>query len=191
MSRNVQTTSVAAGASIVVTNARPAIGLAASALPALKPNHPNQSRPAPSSTVRHVVRQDRRAAEVRPLADDERGHQRRGAGVHVHDRAAGEVPGAHVSQPAAAPDPVGQRRVDDDRPERDEGQVGGKPHALDDGAGDQRRGDDAERGLERHVQRVGNRQRHDRAGLGEPDAVRASRTTVSPSQLLPGDSASE
>src|SRR5262245_50384537 len=51
MSRNVQTTSVAAGASIVVTNARPAIGLAARALPALKPNHPNQSRPAPSKTV--------------------------------------------------------------------------------------------------------------------------------------------
>ena len=40
----------AAGASIVVTNARPAIGLAASALPALNPNQPNHSRPAPSST---------------------------------------------------------------------------------------------------------------------------------------------
>src|SRR5881628_1497023 len=49
MSRNVQTTSVAAGASIVVTNASAAIGLAASALPALNPNHPNQSNPAPSS----------------------------------------------------------------------------------------------------------------------------------------------
>ena len=48
-SRKVQTTSVAAGASIVVTNARPAMPLAASALPALKPNQPNQSRPAPSS----------------------------------------------------------------------------------------------------------------------------------------------
>src|SRR6187551_1064765 len=48
-SRNVQTSSVAAGASIVVTNASPAIGLAASALPALNPNQPNQSRPAPSS----------------------------------------------------------------------------------------------------------------------------------------------
>src|SRR5215207_1696158 len=51
MSRNVQTTSVAAGANIVVTNARPAIGLAATALPALKPNQPNHSSPAPSSTV--------------------------------------------------------------------------------------------------------------------------------------------
>src|SRR6185503_11821986 len=50
MSQNVQTTRVAAGASIVVTNARPAIGLAATALPALKPNQPNQSRPEPSST---------------------------------------------------------------------------------------------------------------------------------------------
>src|SRR6185436_13885886 len=50
VSRNVHITSVAAGASIVVTNARPAMPLAATALPALKPNHPNQSRPAPSST---------------------------------------------------------------------------------------------------------------------------------------------
>src|SRR5262245_15696463 len=49
-SRIVHTTSVPAGASIVVTNARPAIGLAASALPALKPNQPNHSTPAPRST---------------------------------------------------------------------------------------------------------------------------------------------
>src|SRR3954466_11643756 len=49
-SRTVQTTSVAAGASIVVTNARPAIGVAPSALPELNPNHPNHSRPEPSST---------------------------------------------------------------------------------------------------------------------------------------------
>src|SRR5918994_6030977 len=50
MSRNVQTTSVAAGANIVVTKARPAIGLAATALPALNPNHPNHRSPDPSST---------------------------------------------------------------------------------------------------------------------------------------------
>src|SRR3954447_6691202 len=48
-SRKVHTTSVAAGASIVVTNARLAMPFAASALPALNPNHPNHSRPAPSS----------------------------------------------------------------------------------------------------------------------------------------------
>src|SRR5687767_8477894 len=50
MSQNVQTTRVAAGASIVVVNARPAIPLAATALPALKPNQPNQSRPEPRRT---------------------------------------------------------------------------------------------------------------------------------------------
>ena len=49
-SSSVQTTSVAAGASMVFANARPAMPFAASALPALKPNQPNQSRPAPSST---------------------------------------------------------------------------------------------------------------------------------------------
>ena len=49
-SSRVHTTSVPAGASIVVTNARPAIGLAASALPALNPNQPNHSRPEPRST---------------------------------------------------------------------------------------------------------------------------------------------
>jgi hypothetical protein len=49
-SSSAHTVRVAAGASIVVTNARPAIGLAPSALPALKPNQPNQSSPAPSST---------------------------------------------------------------------------------------------------------------------------------------------
>src|SRR6476469_2712672 len=49
MSSSVQATSVPAGASIVVVNASAAMPLAASALPALKPNQPNQSRPAPSS----------------------------------------------------------------------------------------------------------------------------------------------
>ena len=49
-SSSVHTTSVAAGASIVFTKARLAMPFAASALPALKPNQPNHSRPAPSST---------------------------------------------------------------------------------------------------------------------------------------------
>src|SRR5262244_3770236 len=48
-SRSVQTTSVAAGANIVFTNARAAGAPAESALPALNPNQPNQRRPAPSS----------------------------------------------------------------------------------------------------------------------------------------------
>src|SRR4030095_10881948 len=48
-SRNVHTTRVAAGARRVVVKRRPAIPLAATALPELNPNQPNQSIPAPSS----------------------------------------------------------------------------------------------------------------------------------------------
>ena len=48
-SSSVQTTSAAAGASIVVAKASAAAGVAPSAEPALNPNQPNHSRPAPSS----------------------------------------------------------------------------------------------------------------------------------------------
>ena len=48
-SSSVQTASVAAGASMVFTNASAAIGVAPRALPALNPNHPNQRSPAPSN----------------------------------------------------------------------------------------------------------------------------------------------
>ena len=46
---SVHASSVAAGANSVFVKARAAVGLAASALPALKPNQPNQSSPAPST----------------------------------------------------------------------------------------------------------------------------------------------
>ena len=49
ISSKLQTTSVPIGANMVLENASAADALAASALPPLKPNHPNQSRPAPSS----------------------------------------------------------------------------------------------------------------------------------------------
>src|SRR4051812_6904455 len=49
MSRKVHATSVPAGASMVVAKASAAIPFAASALPALNPNQPNHSSPAPSS----------------------------------------------------------------------------------------------------------------------------------------------
>ena len=45
-----QVTSAAAAAVFVTTNAFTAVPSAARALPALKPNHPNQSSPAPSTT---------------------------------------------------------------------------------------------------------------------------------------------
>ena len=50
VSISIQDSIPAAAAVFVVIKARTAISLAAPALPALKPNHPNQSRLAPSRT---------------------------------------------------------------------------------------------------------------------------------------------
>ena len=104
------------GARKVVVNASAAIGLAASALPALNPNQPNHSRPAPSSVNGTLCGRSADARIVAALADDDGGHERGDAGVDVHDRAAGEVERAHVGEPAAAPHPVRDRAVDDAAP---------------------------------------------------------------------------
>src|SRR5829696_7813831 len=144
MSRNVHATSVPAGASIVVVNASAAMPLAPSALPALKPNHPNHSSPAPSSVNGTLCG-----------SSDDEGH-----------RAAGEIERAHLRQPAAAPHPVRNGGVDDEHPARDEGHIRREAHPLDDGPGDQRGGDDAERALVAHEQQVRNR-----AVRVEPDAA--------------------
>ena len=109
MSSSVQTTSVPAGASIVAVKARAADGVAARALPALKPNQPNQSRPAPSSVNGTLCGSSDDFWIVAPPADADRGHERGDARVDVDDGAAGEVERAHLGQPSAAPDPVGDR----------------------------------------------------------------------------------
>ena len=54
-------------------------------------------------------------AEADALAEDERADQAGDAGVDVHDGAAGEVEDAERAEEAAAPDPVGDRAVDEDR----------------------------------------------------------------------------
>ena len=97
-------------------NASAAEALAVSALPALNPNHPNQRSSGAEQRERHVVRQERRRRIVAALADADRSDERGDAGVHVDDRAAGEVERAHVREPAAAPDPVRDRTIDDERP---------------------------------------------------------------------------
>ncbi len=49
-SKNIQDKPAAAAAVLVVANAETASVFAAKAEPALKPNHPNQSKPVPIST---------------------------------------------------------------------------------------------------------------------------------------------
>ncbi len=81
--------------------------------------------------------------------DDEGGHAR----ADVDDGAAGEVERAELEQPAVdRPDPVGQRRVDEDRPEDREEDEGAEALALGEGAGDEGRRDGREHQLERGEQ---------------------------------------
>ena len=120
----------------------------------------------------HVVA----GAGVLALAEADRAHQTGNAGVDMHDGAAGEVEhlehGVGVAgreHAVRAPDPVRDRRVDEDRPQAHEPQHGGELHALGEGARDQRRRDDREGHLEAHVD--GLRDRHGAAPFGLPAPV--------------------
>ena len=101
---------------------------AATALPALKPYQPTHSMPVPTMVSTRLCGRKRALAEAHALAEDEAEDQRRPAGGHVHDRAAGEVdrldrrlgvPDA-VHEAVDAPHHVGEREVDDEHPQRDE-----------------------------------------------------------------------
>ena len=68
--------------------------------------------------VDQVVRRHVLGAEALALAEHQGADQAGDAGVDVHHGAAGEVEHAPVAEEAAAPHPVGDRRVDDQRPQR-------------------------------------------------------------------------
>ena len=94
-------------------------------------------------------------AEAR--AENERQHQGRIPGGHVHHQAAGKVDGAQgLADEAAAPDHVGEREVDEQQPAGDKGHERGVLHALGNGADDERRGDDGKGQLEHGEHRVGH-----------------------------------
>jgi hypothetical protein len=85
----------------------------------------------------------------------------------VDDRAAGEVEGTQLEEPAVGgPDPVGERRVDEDRPEDGEEDEGTEPLALGEGAGDERGRDGGEHELEAGEEDERDRDAVDRARLG-------------------------
>ena len=133
---------------------------AARAEPALKPNHPNHSSPAPSITRVRLCGRIGSLPKPTRRPEDERQGQRRGAGVDLDRRAAGEVDEAEpVGHPAAdvvaggeVEDPVGDRRVDEQRPRRHEHHPGPEAGPVGDRPGDQRAGDDAEQALEHREQ---------------------------------------
>ena len=161
----------AAGARSVFMKAWTAMPSAASAEPALKPNQPNHRMPVPRSVHGQGVGRHRVGAVALAGAEHEEHGDRRGTGVDVDHRAAGEVERAHLGQPAAAEHGVGERRVHEDQPDPAEQRPGAELHAVGDGAGDQRRGDDRERHLEGGEQ---ERPGHDPVG-GDRHRCRSGR----------------
>ena len=99
---------------------------------------------------------------LRPAASlPEQDHQRErtGSRVDVDDRATGEVERAAVREPAATEDPVRNRQVHEDRPQREEADPRRPAHAIRDRSGDERGRDHRERELERDEREVGNPER--------------------------------
>ena len=185
-SRRSQVRRAAAAPAFVVTNASDAMPFAASADPALKPNHPNHNRPEPRSTYGTLCGiSAMRLWSCR--APSTRGDERGRSGRHVHDRAPGEVQRAPPAQESArAPDPVRDRRVDDETPEADEEDVGAEAHPLDDRARDERGGDRREHALEDEKREVRNRGGVGglgrRADPGEAEPPSGRRGTPSPAR---------
>src|SRR5690606_31164809 len=70
------------------------------------------------------------------------------ARIDVNDGTAGEVEHAVFREEAAAPDPVTDRRVNDEAPEHEEDEKARELHALDDRADDERRREGEEGQLE-------------------------------------------
>ena len=162
---------VAAAAAVLVTmKALAARPPAVSAEPALNPNQPNHSRPAPRTVIGTSC-----GVIASPFlwrrADQDGDDEGRDARAEVDDRAAGEVERSELEQPAVGrPDPVRDRRVDEDRPEDREQDEGAEPLALGERAGDEGRRDRREHQLEGGEQHERDGHRIDRARL-EADAV--------------------
>ena len=106
------------------------------------------------------------------LAEQEAGDESGDARVDMDDGSAGEikdlepaleialgvdVDGAHEA--VGTPDPVRDRRIDEDRPQADEPEHRRELHALGERARDKRRGDDRKGHLEHHVDGLRDRRR--------------------------------
>ena len=146
-----------------------------------------EAEPADPQEARADEGQDHVMARARllALAEQEAGHESGDARVDMDDGSAGEVedlePALEVAfgvdvgrahEAVRTPDPMGDRRVDEDRPQADEPQHRRELHALGERARDERRRDDRERHLEHHVDGLRDRRRQ-RIGR-----VRAARQVI-------------
>ena len=175
---NIQPSAAAAAPVLVATNAltAEAVGLERAAGVEAEPAEPQQARAHHGHG--QVVRLHRLMPVALAPAEHDRAHQRRDARGDVHDGAAREVERALALQPAAvAPHPVGERVVDERRPQQGEQQERRELHALGERAGDQRRRDDREHHLEQHERLVRDRLR---VGVERLDADAAQADPLQP-----------
>ena len=162
-------------ASRVLTKATAARWLAPSAEPALKPNQPNHSRPAPIMTRVRLcgfigsrpkpMRRPSTSAAASPAAPE-----LISTAVPPAKSSAPELvghPAADVVARAEVEDPVRDRRVDEDGPDGAEDQPGPEPGAVGDRAGDQADRD--------HARRVPGRARTGWSGSAPPGRPRPGR----------------
>ena len=109
---------------------------------------------------RRAMRRDLALREMAALANHNRADKRSRAGSGMHHNAASEIHHAPGGHNAAAPDPMGDRRIDEEQPQRREDQHGREFHPFDIGTDDQRRGDNGKGHLEGGEQRFRNGARH-------------------------------
>jgi len=105
-------------------------------------------KPDSQSRQRQVVRHEHLARVAFALAQSLHDRQRRQARRQVNHEPAGKIEHPQFCQPAASPDPMGQRIVDEQGPEQDESEIAAELHALGDRTADQGRRDDGEHALE-------------------------------------------
>jgi hypothetical protein len=120
---------------------------------------------------RQRVRRHRLARPALTATEQEHERQRTGTRVDVHDGSAREVERAPFGEPAPGEHPVGNRQVDEERPQADEPHPRMPAHAIGDRASNEGGRDDGEGQLKRD-----ERHRRDAAGhavlqILQPDVV--------------------
>ncbi len=141
--------------------------------------------------VGHVVRGQRFAAIAQALAEHQGADQGRHAGTDVDHRSPGKVQCAAgckilsvlaaVCQDSAAPEPMGQRTVDQRAPKDHERYHGAEFHTFGKGPADQSRSNDKEHALEEHVGHNGDCQAGEERQIGAlvgPGGIDAAHAQV-------------
>jgi len=119
-----------------------------------------------------------------PRAEHEGEDEGRDARRLVNHDPASKVHHAHVGQPAAAPNPMGHRRITKQHPQGRKRDDETKPDPLDIGADDQGRGDDREGHLKGEEQHLGDRPAEgfgvdaDQEHLPESTPIRVRRAAI-------------